>query len=319
VNQPRIAVVGGSGFVGRSVVAAFAAAGDVADSVRAPRLSIADGTDPLLAGRAWAEAESDGTTALVEAFSGCSVVVNAAGDASPTSAASTELWGANAVLPVVLALAAERAGVGRVVHVSSAAVQGSQRQLDERPYQGKGHSAYARSKGASELALGALGKELSTDIVVYRPTSVMGESRPITQRLASVLRAKWLMVPAPDVALPVAHVDHVGQAVVFLSTLADPPPIVLHPWESMTVASLATAFGRTAPIRRIPKPLAVPIVAIVRLLAQRGPLAGQARRIEMLWAGQSQRSSLPGLGFRLPNAELAYHRLGGELPVHSPR
>ena len=80
----------------------------------------------------------------------------------------------------------------------------------------------------------------------------------------------------------------------------------------MTVASLAAAFGRTEPIRRLPGVLHAVAGPAVGLLARRGPLAGQARRIELLWEGQRQSSALPGLGFAAEPGD-AYVRLGHEL------
>lgn len=315
MQRGRVVVVGASGFVGGAVRAACERSGWDVTSVPAPRIEVEFGSDASVAARAWAAAEPAALGALVAAFQGAAAVVNAAGDAAPTGSATPALWGANAVLPGVVAIAAADAGVPRVVHVSSAAVQGSRAELDEQPFE-RGHSPYARSKGAGEGAVAALCGG-ATAAVVYRPTSVLGAARPIARRLAEVLRAGWLALPDGDVPLPVAHVDHVGDAVRFLVEAPAPPPIALHPWEGMTVRSLAAAFGRTAPFRRLPGPVGRLAVGTIGLLARGGPVAGQARRLELLWKGQSQRSSLPALGFEVPDAAAAFERLGGELLVHS--
>jgi nucleoside-diphosphate-sugar epimerase len=309
-------VVGGSGFVGSAVVRSFERSGSPVRAVAAPRLAVEFGADPVAAATAWAIAEQPAFDALTEALRGARAVVNAAGDAAPTSPRSAAIWGANAVLPGVIALAAHAAGATRFVHVSSAAVQGSQAELDEQPFE-QGHSAYAESKGAGERCVATIADPTEVTAIVYRPTSVLGASRPIAQRLAAVLRTKWLPMPAHDVPLPVAHVDHVGDAVRFLVELDTPAPIELHPSEGMTVASLATAFGRERPFIRLPAFVHRPLLAIVGLLARGGPVAGQARRLELLWAGQRQSSSMPAQGFEIADPAAAFERLGQELLVHS--
>ena len=151
-------------------------------------------------------------------------------------------------------------------------------------------------------------------IVVFRPTSVMGPGRPIASRLARILRARWLVVPSGDPPLPVALLDNVADAIVFIASLDRSPPILLHPWEGMTVHSLARAFGRPTPIRTIPRPLADPAKRLVRLLVNHGgPLSGRVRRVEVLWEGQRQRSSLPALGFAPGDQDARYAELGATL------
>jgi nucleoside-diphosphate-sugar epimerase len=307
-DPASVAVVGATGFVGSAVVRHLTGAGWSVRPVTAPRISAGFGDDAARQAGRWADADPSRWASLVAGFAGVDVVINAAGLAAPTAPATDELWGANAVLPAVVARAAGAAGAPRLVHISSAAVQGSRPTLDEEPYDGRGHSPYARAKGAGELAVLAE----SDEAVVYRATSVLGPGRPIAARLAAVLRSRWLVVPDADVPLPVAHIDHAAAAVAFVAALARPARITLHPWEQMTVASLATAFGRTEPIRHLPGVVYAVAGPAVGLLARRGPLAGQARRIELLWAGQRQSSVLPGLGFAADPGD-AYIRLGHEL------
>jgi nucleoside-diphosphate-sugar epimerase len=309
-----VAVLGAGGFVGTAVAKAFSAAGAEVCALTAPRLDVAWGTDPLAAAAAWREASQSAFAKLVAAIGSSDVVINAAGLATPTAPKSGPLWGADAVLPAVVVLAAVEAGAARVVHFSSAAVQGSLAVLDEEPFV-KGQTPYAEAKGAGEgAATGAAATAVT--VVVYRPTSVLGEERPIAARLASVLRSPVLVMPPGDPPLPVALVSNVGAATTFLASLSSPPPIVLHPWEGMTVASLAHAFGRMAPLRRLPGPLVPPLRWSVRKLVQHGGgLAGKVRRVEMLWEGQGQRSSLPGLGFAPREQLAAYCELGRLLTV----
>lgn len=308
-----MAVVGASGFIGRAIAERLTDSGIRVTTVRAPRIAVAPGTDPGPAASQWAAAHATEFARVIGELRGATAVINAAGLATATAVESPDLWGADAVLPGVVGLASVAASTPRFVHVSSAAVQGSRTTLDERPYDGSAHSPYARAKGAGEIAVAAVTTDTGTTAVVYRPPSVLGAERPIAGRLARVLKAGWLVVPDGQVPLPVAHVDHVARAVECLAAAPDPPPIVTHPWETMTTASLASAFGRNDAIRRLPQPLAWPAVRMVRLLARGGPLAGHARRIELLWDGQHQQSSLPGLGFALSNPGAAFRQLGDQL------
>jgi nucleoside-diphosphate-sugar epimerase len=308
-DAESVAVFGASGFVGRAVVAALEADGARVVRLSGPRLDADFGSDPTRVADEWIESHQADFSSLVAVLGRCLNVVNCAGAAVPTATESAQLWGANAVLPALIAIAARDAACRRFVHVSSAAVLGSQAILDERPPPA-GHSPYARSKATGELAVGKIG---GVDVVVYRPTSVLGAERPVAARLAQVLRSKYLFVPPGDPALPVVLVESVGRAVSFIVHAEAVPPVVLHPDEAMTVRSLAVAFGRTSPIRTMPRFIASPARAVMRRLAQGGPLVGHARRVELLWEGQLQRSSLPGLGFDPGDPSPGYVELGRTL------
>lgn len=296
-----MAVVGSTGFVGSAIVRHLEGAGISVVAVRAPRLEAEFGGNAVDQAAAWAALHPDAAATLAAALVSADAVVNAAGIADATSGASPALWGANAVLPRVIADRLVEHPAVRYLHVSSAAVQGSRDVLDASPPPARTHSPYAASKAAGERAVLSCGHDGTR--IVYRPTSVLGTDRAMTQTLARVLRSRWLLVPDVSVPLPITTDDHVASAVAFLLGLDAPPPIVMHPWEGVTTASLAAALGRAEPIRQLPRPLGFAALAIVRLVARAGPLAGHARRVELLWEGQRQRSVLPDLGFEIDGAE----------------
>ena len=127
----RIALLGASGFVGSAVREALGdQTGDGVEVVPvvAPRLRSASRTATDLHTEARGVPE---LTTLTAALAGCDVVVNAAGNPDASSLDEDALYGANALLPAVLLLAAESAGVRRVVHVSSAVVQNDKPVLDD--------------------------------------------------------------------------------------------------------------------------------------------------------------------------------------------
>lgn len=150
----RWLVLGSTGFVGSAIVAELRDRGFDVDTLSAPRLLATAETAGLLAEEARAAAASAGATfvSLRQAFAGADVVVNAAGLATPGDGESPALTGANALLPAVIALAARAAGVRRLVHLSSASVQGHRRVIDEGSDRAP-FSAYSRSKALGEEVL----------------------------------------------------------------------------------------------------------------------------------------------------------------------
>ncbi|TQL48631.1 UDP-N-acetylmuramyl pentapeptide phosphotransferase/UDP-N-acetylglucosamine-1-phosphate transferase [Homoserinimonas aerilata] len=288
----RWAVVGASGFIGSAVVRALEAEGADVVEVKAPRLRVEGGASvPELL--ALAEKSELATKELADQLRGVDVVVNAAGLATPDASDAAPLFGANALLPVVLLTAAGLAGAMRVIHLSSAAVQGRTPQLDEtatfRPF-----SAYSRSKALGEMALFARVEDASDgrspELVVLRATSVQGVGRETTRQLRRLARSPLSSVAAPgDRPTVVSSVDGLVSFIRFVgSHISSVPTVVLQPWEGMTTAEVLHAAGGRAP-RMLPKPLCRFFVSSGFLLATIvRPLQGGVRRVELMWFGQEQ-------------------------------
>jgi nucleoside-diphosphate-sugar epimerase len=228
-----------------------------------------------------AEAVAD----LRDRLLGCSAVVNAAGIAVATQGLTPELLGANALLPVVVEAA--RPPGARLVHVSSAAVQGSRPELDETselaPF-----SPYSRSKALAEQALAG-----RPHVVVYRPTSVHGAGREVTRTLVRVLASPLASVAGRGAGpTPQVLVSNVGDGIAFVTLCEeDPPPVVLHPSEGLSVADLVRRLGGREP-RHVPDRIARTLVATGRRLGRhQSTVAGVARRLELMWFGQAQAES----------------------------
>jgi nucleoside-diphosphate-sugar epimerase len=279
-------VLGGSGFVGASVLRALHAAGIDARAVPAPRLTTTARTpDALL------EAAADTDDAgLRAALAGADVVVNAAGLATPSAPDGEELGGANALLPAVVARAAAAAGAARLVHLSSAAVQGRTPALDEtdtvRPF-----SAYSRSKALGEQALAlAADRDPALSVVIVRATSVQGPNRPTTAALVRLARSPLASVASPGTARsPITSVDALAGLVLAVGGhTGTVPRIVLQPWEGLTVRTVLEAAGGRP--RVLPAALCRAMVAGGYAVSSlvRGRLDGQVRRVELMWFGQDQ-------------------------------
>ncbi|WP_247826485.1 NAD-dependent epimerase/dehydratase family protein [Arthrobacter antioxidans] len=282
----RWLVLGGSGFVGSAVLRALHASGIEAHGLSASRLATAaDAPVALLA-----TADATDTAGLEAAMAGYDVVVNAAGLATPSATGGTDLLGANALLPAVVARAASAAGVRRLIHLSSAAVQGRTPMLDEtgtvRPF-----SAYSRSKALGEQALDlAAAREPSLSVVTVRATSVQGEGRPTTAALARLARSPLASVASPGTARsPITSVDSLAELVLALGTHPGALPArVLQPWEGLTVRTVLEAAGGHP--RVLPAALCRAAVRGGYLVSSlvRGRLDGHVRRVELMWFGQDQ-------------------------------
>ncbi|WP_081802211.1 NAD-dependent epimerase/dehydratase family protein [Actinotalea ferrariae] len=285
----RWAVLGGSGFVGRSVRAALTEQQEDVRVVRAPRLDlpVAAGVSDVIA----AARNHDEVRALSAQFENCTVVVNAAGLATPGSGASTTLTGANALLPVVAFEATRAAGARRFIHISSAAVQGRRRVLDETSDTAP-LSPYAASKALGEAALRRAAVDVATcELVILRATSVQGRERQTTASLRRLARSPLASVAAPGTQPTIVSSSQgLGAFVVTLGVQPSgaTPLLALQPWEGISVSEILHAAGGRSP-RVLPHQLCHSVVSLAYTLARVSPgLAGTVRRIELMWFGQAQ-------------------------------
>jgi dTDP-4-dehydrorhamnose reductase len=276
----------GTGFVGNALASHLQADGVEVRSGQAPRLiAPPDSTAADLAARA---ARHEALDELTAAIAQVDCVVLAAGLATPDARWSAALVGANALLPGSVAVAARRVGVGRFLHLSSAAVQGRMRVLTESdavaPF-----SAYSRSKALGEQVIAHLAGP-PTNMVVIRATSVQGPGRTTTAALRRVAASRLSSVARPgDQPSPVSSVAELCRFVQTVGNWPEPvAPIVLQPWKGLSVADVMSAAGGRPP-HRLPRAVCSAAVsvgyAVSRLI--RGRLDGPVRRAEAMWFGQA--------------------------------
>lgn len=289
----RWAVLGASGFIGSATVEHLAARAADVQALPAPRVELS----PLMRASedvaALAEDHPE-TGKLAEALEGVDVVINAAGVATPDGRASAALYGANSLLPVIIASAAIRANVGRVIQLSSAAVQGDRRNLNASPEVAP-FSAYSHSKALGEgavLALAGRGTR-DTDILIIRATSVQGPGRATTEALRRVARSPFCSVAAPGDYPTV--VSSLGGLTAFIYEVgrskAALPPILLQPWEGLNVRQVLELAGDRSP-SVLPRWLCRGVLATGKLVGSAVPkVAGLTRRVEIMWFGQMQEGS----------------------------
>lgn len=306
-----VAVIGSTGFIGSAVLER---AGRRAMAVTAPRLETSARTLESLHAdlRTRAALVAD----LANELAGAPVALLAAGLPASTGPASDALIGANALLPAVTYLAAKKAECCRVVHVSSAVVQG-RGTLDSDIPRLSSASPYALSKILGELLLLELYDADGPELVIYRPPSVHGPNRRVTQALAQVARSRLSFVASPGTQrTPQALIENTSDAALFLCGYSGcPPQVVHHPWEGITTLELMTCLGAGRVPREIPPALARSISEGIRSCFNLIPrLKPHARRLEMLWLGQDQASSwLSEVGWHPPVGPSRWKEIGDGL------
>jgi nucleoside-diphosphate-sugar epimerase len=174
----KIAVTGGTGFVGRHALRLLAEAGL---TVRA--LARTPGALPQLPGLEAVQGDLADAAALAKFCDGVDAVLHIAGAVSGMPA---QMMAANAAGAANILHAADRAGVKRLIHVSSLAAR--------EPHL----SAYAHSKAEGEKVVRAAARGIST--LVIRPPAVYGEGDLATLPLLKALTAKTAILPGSAAA-----------------------------------------------------------------------------------------------------------------------
>lgn len=284
----KIAVIGASGFVGRAITHAAETAGHEVVKLSAPRFSCSRRTPNEICLEIL-DLQTIETEKLSRSLTGVQVVVNAAGLATPGSRLTDSLVGGNALLPGVIVAAAISAGAKRVLHVSSAAVHGDATTLDssETPIP---TSPYGQTKLWGETVAKKIGKN-NIEVVIYRPTSVHGSGRRVTELVTRIAKSPLASVSKPhDAPTPQIFVEDVGNFALELVTQSKvPATAVIHPWAGWTVSSFLERMGDGHRPIVIPRNFALLMLGTAKFFGKfnSGVLAN-ARRLEMLWFGQKQ-------------------------------
>jgi dihydroflavonol-4-reductase len=170
-------VTGGSGLLGRSLVAALRARGDevvaLARSGASAGVLREAGAEPVAAGLL-------DEPALAAAMSGCDVAFHVAGVNTLCPRDPSELERVNVGGAAAVARAAATAGVGRLVHTSSSSAIGEPRGTigrEDTEHRGWYLSDYDRTKHAGERAVLEIGAREGLDVVCVNPASVQGPGR----------------------------------------------------------------------------------------------------------------------------------------------
>ena len=260
VADLKLAITGATGFVGGRLLDLALAAGH---QVRAlTRRSQAERE-----GVTWIEGALDKPDSLDRLVEGTDAVIHVAGvinAADPAGFEAGNVTGTSAILT-----AAEKAGVGRFVHVSSLAAREPKL------------SVYGASKAGSEALVTA--SPLSSAIV--RPPAVYGPGDREMLELFRMAKRGFVLLP-PRGRLSLIHADDLGRLLLALADPAAPRGLLVEPddgrhggWTHEEFGqALGRALGRSVVTLSTPRPI-LDVCSRIDRLVRRGRAKLTADRI----------------------------------------
>lgn len=255
-------VTGGSGFLGRHLLARLNA-----DGHRVLALARSDEAAATVAGLGAEPVRGDLETLkdLTETVRGTDVVVHAAAS-TEQSARRGQLHRANVEGTRAVVELARAAGVPRLVHVSTEAVLADGNPLryvdEDAPYPSRHAGEYPRTKAqAEQIVLAADSHELRT--IVVRPRLIWGpeDTTVMPAVLDAVRDGRWAWIDGGDYLTSTCHVSNACEAIVRAADcphsgqayfVTDGPPVQFRDF----ITDLASAYGVEMPARSVPRAVA---------------------------------------------------------------
>ena len=274
-------VTGGSGFVGRNLIAALRARGD---EVRALVRSDAAAATVTNAGAVPVRAELTDTGAMTAAMRGCAVVFHAA--------AKVEEWGTAAdfhainVAGTEAVLAAARAAeVPALVHVSTEAVLVGGPPIvnadESRPLPPRPIGLYAQTKGLAETRVREASSETLRTVVV-RPRLIWGEGdTAVLPKLVEAVRTgRFMWIGGGRHLTSTCHVKNVVEGMLLAAErgrggevyfLTDGPPTEMRAFMTAMLQSRGVTPGDRSVPRSVAHALAIAGDALWRAVGAASP------------------------------------------------
>jgi uncharacterized protein YbjT (DUF2867 family) len=172
----KLVILGGTGFVGRHLLARLAADGH---AVTLLSRNLASHADRLLPpGVMLREVDVYDPTALRAAFTGQDAVINLVGILNESGDNGRGFRRAHVELTKLVIAAMQLAGTRRLLQMSSLNA-------------GRGHSHYLKSRGEAEAAVKASG----LDWTIFEPSVIFGQGDGFFCRFAALLDLAWAVLP----------------------------------------------------------------------------------------------------------------------------
>lgn len=237
VADLKLAITGGTGFVGgRLIELALAAGHEVRALTRRPQ--------PDRGGVTWIDGALDRPGSLERLCEGADAVIHVAGVINARDAAGFEAG--NVTGTAAMIAAAEKAGVQRFVHVSSLAAREPKL------------SIYGATKAGSEALVAAS----SISYAIVRPPAVYGPGDREMLELFRMAKRGFVLLP-PHGRLSVIHADDLGRLLLALADPEAPRGLLVEPddgrhngWTHQEFGqALGKALGRRVATFSTPRPI----------------------------------------------------------------
>lgn len=224
LRQGPVAVVGGTGWIGRRTVVTVGSSGRPLRvlSRRRPTPHVAD-WHPL--------GDRPSLEELVAGFEGCAGVINVAGAAHlADDRADSAARFANESLPGLIGEASVACGVDRVVHVSSIKAVAERGDALSADSHAQPTTQYGRSKLNGELLLRRAADHGPTEVVVVRPPMVYGADAPANfERLRRIATGRMpVPLPHPYPRRSLVYIENLVSLLVHLAASAPVAPETVH-------------------------------------------------------------------------------------------
>ena len=244
----KLAITGGTGFVGARLLDAALAGGHSVRALTRQPQSPRDGVT-------WVDGALDRPDCLDALVEGTDAVIHVAGVVNAPDAAGFEAG--NVIDTGAVLAAAEKAGIARFVHVSSLAAREPKLSL------------YGASKARSEALVAA--SPLSAAII--RPPAIYGPGDRELLEMFKMAARGFVLLPPPG-RLSLLHADDLARLLLALSAPAAPSELTVEPddgrpsgWSHVEFADLlAAAVGRKVKTVSMARPVLAVAARADRLL-----------------------------------------------------
>ncbi len=264
-----VAITGGTGFIGRKLVARHLANGDqVRLLTRQPNANALwrDGDLQLIIGDLQGSQESE--AALVQLVDGADILYHCAGEVrDPTRMKRVHVDGTARLLEAAIGR------IGRWVQLSSVGVYGPQSSgvvTEATPWNPAG--IYEETKADSDRLVISAGEGKSLRYVILRPSIVFGAgmtNQSLRQMVMMIDRGWFYFVGDPGASANYLHVDNVVEALIQCGVQPNAVDRIynISDWRSIEdfVGSIAVASFKHAPTRRVPE---LPLRLVVQLVGR---------------------------------------------------
>jgi nucleoside-diphosphate-sugar epimerase len=247
----KLAITGGTGFVGSHLLDAALAAGH-----RIAALTRRD--QPEREGIAWVAGDLQDREALRRLVDGADAVIHVAGTISAPSAAEFEKGNVTGTLAMLAAATA--GGVQRFVHVSSLAAREPKLSL------------YGASKAKAEELVHSSG----LDWAIVRPPAVYGPGDKETLELFRMAKLGLMLMP-PKGRVSVIHADDLARLLLALGGPAAPSSMLVEPDDGKPGGWSHREFARA---------LAAAVGTKAAVISSPGILLRLAARADQWWRGE---------------------------------